>query len=194
MIRPTSGVLTGAAYDFARARLVRSSATERAVLRTSASSSSSAAIPSSRRIVSVLGVPLRKQSTASRRTARLGSRAASSRRSGSIVVDVARVVAGERLERDQRGAAHRGTFVVQPATQELELLPEAELGQGAKRERAPAVVGVARRRLDLVAPLCPERRELGLAPLCGELVRVRGGLDEIHDQASVDSERAPGPT
>ncbi len=77
MINPTSGVSAIRSYflfDF----FTSSSETERAVFLTSASVSSSPAIPSRITIVSRAGVPFRKQTIASRRTATLGSRAASS--------------------------------------------------------------------------------------------------------------------
>ena len=65
-------------FDF----LTSSSETERAVFRTSASVSSSPAMPSRITIVSRAGVPFLKQTIASRRTATFGSRVASSWSSG----------------------------------------------------------------------------------------------------------------
>ena len=81
MISPTSGVATSRAIsscDF----LSSAAATARAASRTSRSASSSCAIPSRSWIVPRSGVPLRRQTIASRRTAEFGSRMASSLSSG----------------------------------------------------------------------------------------------------------------
>ena len=70
MINPTSG--RRATTYFVFAFFTSSSDTDRAVFRTSASVSSSPAIPSRITIVSRAGVPFLKQTIASRRTATFG--------------------------------------------------------------------------------------------------------------------------
>ena len=118
----------------------------RAVLRTSASSSSESAMPSRIWIVSrcggaVLQADDREPPNGRVRVAR--RELVQERPEG---VDVARVVARERLERDQRGAARGRALVLEPAAQQLELLAEPELRDRAIGLGADAVVGVARRR------------------------------------------------
>ena len=197
MIRPTRGAAIYCFRDF----LTRSVATEEAVFRTSGSVSSSAAIPSSIVIVSRAGVPFLKQTIASRRTATFGSRAASSWRSGRYELTSPGCDAREALERDQRRPAHGRALVLEAASEQLELLAEAELCDRAVRERADAVVGVAGGVLDLVAPLAAEVCELALEALRRVLVRERGGLREVHQPrrersragADVDGGRADEP-
>jgi hypothetical protein len=88
------------------------------------------------------------------------------------------MVARERLERHERRAAARRAVVLQPAAEELRLLAEAELRDRAVRLCADAEVGVARRHLELVVPLEPQRRERLLVARVRELLRLRGGLCE----------------
>ena len=108
-------------------------------------------------------------------------------------VDVAGVIRGKRAERDQRRAARTRALVLEPAPQELELLAKAKLSDRAVRDAAHAVVGVARRRLELVVPFRPQVRELALLPRrASELLRLGGGLCEVHSTAV--RERAAGPT
>jgi hypothetical protein len=102
------------------------------------------------------------------------------------------MVSRERLEGDQRRAAGRGALVLEPASQELELLAEAELGDCAVRLRSHAVVGVARPGLDLLVPLDTERRKRTLVAGLREGVRLGSRLGEAHTSES--SDRAPGPT
>ena len=184
--------------DLARERFTSSVDTERAVRRASASSSSFAAIPSRSLIVSGTGDPFFRQTIASRRTATFGSRAASSCSSGRKLVHVTRVVARERLQRDQRRAAHARALVVETATQQLDLLAEAELRQRPEGQRAHAIVGVACRSLDLVAPFAPQGRELLLEPARAVLLRELGGLIQGqlgHGGLRTTRARAgPGPT
>ena len=72
------------------------------------------------------------------------------------MVDVAGVVAGEALERDERSSSRGRALVLEPAPQELDLLPEAELRDGPVRLRPDAVVAIARGVLDLLVPLRPQ--------------------------------------
>jgi hypothetical protein len=65
------------------------------------------------------------------------------------------MVAREKLERDQRRAAAGRALVVEPAPQELGLLPEPELADGPIRNRALAIVRRSSLALDLVLPLRP---------------------------------------
>ena len=106
-------------------------------------------------------------------------------------VDVARMVAREQLERDQRRAAAGGALVVQPAAQQLQLLAELKLSDRAVRHRALAVVGAPGRRLELLVPLRAQLRELSLGAALGELLRVRRCLLERQTDAS---DRWAGPT
>ena len=102
------------------------------------------------------------------------------------------MVAGEPFERDQRRAARGRALVLQPAPDELELLPEAELRDRAVGLGADAVVGVPRGVLELLVPLLPQRRERLLVAGGGKLVGLLRGFLERHpiDEAG----RAPGPT
>ena len=106
-------------------------------------------------------------------------------------VDVARMTARETFERDERRPASRRAVVLEPAAQELELLPEAELRDRAIGLRADAVVRVAGARLDLLVPLRPELRERALVAGLGEGVRLGSRLRERH---AGWSERGAGPT
>ena len=139
------------------------------------------------------GEPFFRQMIASRRTATFGSRGASSCSSGRMPLTSPGLRPREALERDQRRAARGRALVLEPAPQELELLPEAELRDRAVGLRADAVVAAARGGLELVVPLAregwraPSRRRRPR-----ERVRVLGGLGERH--ATVERERAPGPT
>jgi hypothetical protein len=72
-----------------------------------------------------------------------------------VGVDVAGVVAGEQLEREERRAARRRALVLEAPPQELELLPVAELSDRAVGERALAEVLAPRGAFDLVLPLRP---------------------------------------
>jgi hypothetical protein len=93
----------------------------------------------------------------------------------SNVVDQAGMVAGQQLERDQRRPAAGRALVLEPAPQQLRLLPEPELTDRAVGDSALAVIGRPGRSLDLVLPARPEIRELTLRALSRELVRLRGG-------------------
>jgi len=85
------------------------------------------------------------------------------------------MLAREELERDQRRAAAGRALVVEPAPQELGLLPEAELPDRAVRNRALAVVARAGRALQLVGPLRPETGKLAFGSLLGERGSLRSG-------------------
>src|SRR5581483_775269 len=95
-------------------------------------------------------------------------------------VDDARMVAREPLEREQRRAAAGGALVLETAREQLDLLPVAELGDRAERDHPLAVVGRARRRLDLVVPLPAQLRELLLLALLRERVGLRRRVGERH--------------
>ncbi|HEY7707112.1 MAG TPA: hypothetical protein VH968_08105 [Gaiellaceae bacterium] len=92
-----------------------------------------------------------------------------------VGVDVSRMVAREQLQREERRPAARRALVLEPAPEELELLAVAELADRAVRECALAEVLAARGALDLVLPLRPERRQLALGALVGELRRLGRG-------------------
>jgi hypothetical protein len=92
---------------------------------------------------------------------------------GTGRVDDAGVLAGERLQRDERGAAAGRALVLEAAPEQLQLLAEAELPDRAVGDGALAVVGAAGGPLDLVLPLRPEQREVALGPP----LRERRGLD-----------------
>ena len=75
------------------------------------------------------------------------------------VVDQARVVAGEKLERDERGAAAGRALVLDSPAQELRLLAVPELTDRAIGDSPLAIVGRPSEALDLVLPLRPEPGE-----------------------------------
>src|SRR5262249_20679436 len=93
-------------------------------------------------------------------------------------VDVARVVAREQLERQQRRAAARGALVLEAAAQQLELRAEAELADRAVGDGALAVVLRARGEVELLAPLRAQVGELALGALLREAVRLDGRVRE----------------
>src|SRR5204862_424110 len=104
----------------------------------------------------------------------------------------ARALAGQALERYQGGAPAGRALVLQPAPQELGLLPKPELPDGAISDRALAVVGMPYDCLDLVAPLGTELRQLLLRARLGERIRLRGRLGER--QLTAARLRGAGPT
>lgn len=106
-------------------------------------------------------------------------------------VDDAGVVAGEQLEREERRAAARGALVLEPAPQELRLLPEAHLTDRAVGDRALPEVLRARRGLELLIHGGTELREL---PLVGELGGPGRDLGEAHAAYTEASGREAGPT
>ena len=191
---PTSGVATTAAY-FARDFFTSAAATERAVLRTSRvdlvvvrrSPASSWIVPRS-------ADPFRRQTIASRRTAAFGSRAASSCRSGPVRVDVAGMVARERLQRDQRRAARARALVLEPPPEQLELLPEAEL-----RDRPVADAADAGSRSSAQRPRArrPTRAAGPRAPARSRGVRASSSARAAASASvtqTVESDRSAGPT
>lgn len=91
------------------------------------------------------------------------------------VVDEPGMVTRKELERDQRGAAARGALILEPAPQELRLLPVAELPDGPVRDCALAVVRRTDGGLELVLPLRPQLGELALRALFCERGRLGGG-------------------
>jgi hypothetical protein len=108
-------------------------------------------------------------------------------------VDRAGRVPREQLEGDQRGAAAGRALVVEPAREQLDLLPEAELADRPVGDRALAVVAVAGLRLDLVLPLPAQVCQCPLVARLRERVRLGRCLGERQDGAAV-SERGAGPT
>jgi hypothetical protein len=85
------------------------------------------------------------------------------------------MLARKELERDQRRAATRGALVLEPAPQELRLLPVAELPDRPVGDGALAVVGRTDGSLELVLPLRPQLGELALGTLFCERGRLGGG-------------------
>ena len=81
----------------------------------------------------------------------------------------------QELERDQRRAAAGGALVLEPAAEQLGLLPKAELADGPVRDGSLTVVVGAGRGLELVRPLRAEPRKLAFGAFPRELVRLRGG-------------------
>jgi hypothetical protein len=83
------------------------------------------------------------------------------------------MVAGEQFQRDQRGAAAGRALVFEPSAEQLGLLAEAELADRPVRDGALAVVVRAGGRLELVAPLIAQARQLALGPLLRERRSLR---------------------
>jgi hypothetical protein len=171
---------------FVRDFFRRDAETLRAASRTSRSVSSSPAIPSRSWMVPRSGVPFWRQKIASLRTASLGSRAASSLSSGRNAL----TSHGWSVDRERRAAIARA-LVLEAAAQQLELLAEPELRDRAIRDAAHAIVGVPRRRLELVVPLAPKCGERALIAGGRERIRLFGSLRERH---AGWSERGTGPT
>jgi hypothetical protein len=90
-------------------------------------------------------------------------------------VDEAGMLAREQLERDQRRAAARGALVLDPAPEQLGLLPEPKLPDRPVGDRTLLVVLRAGRRLELVGPLRAQPGELALRALLRERIRFRRG-------------------
>ncbi len=103
-------------------------------------------------------------------------------------------VAREPLEGDQRRATARRALVVEPAAQQLDLLAEPELADGAKGRRPFAVVGAARAAFDLVLPLPAQVGELALLALLGEGLGPSRCLLEGQLAEPPFSDRGAGPT
>ena len=102
----------------------------------------------------------------------------------AYVVDEPGMLAREELERDQRRAAARGALVLEPAPQELRLLPVAELPDRPVRDGALAIVRRPDRGLELVLPARPEIRELTLCALPCERIRLRAGCRELRQRTT----------
>ena len=109
-------------------------------------------------------------------------------------VHVARMVAREAFERDQRRPPRSRALVLEPAPDQLELLAEAELRDRAVGVRADAVVRVPRRVLQLLVPLLPQRREPALVSLLRQGVGLRRSLLQRHAPGIDEAGRGPGPT
>src|SRR6185503_10257794 len=84
-------------------------------------------------------------------------------------VHVARMVAGEAFERNQRRPPRGWALVLEPAPDQLELLPEPELRDRPVGVRANAVVAVPRSVLQLLVPLLSQGCEPALVTLLREL-------------------------
>jgi len=84
------------------------------------------------------------------------------------VVDEARMVAGEKLERDERRAAAGRALVLEAPAEQLGLLAVAELTDRAIGDRPLAVVGRPSEAFDLVLPTRSEPGELLFLPAFGQ--------------------------
>ena len=122
--------------------------------------------------------PFFNATTASRRTASLSSFVKQLVQQRAHVVHVARMVARELLEREQRRAAHGRAVVLEPAAQQLLLRAEPELADRAVRDRALAEVRRARRGFELVVPLRAQLRQLALVALLRERVGLSRSFGE----------------
>jgi len=91
------------------------------------------------------------------------------------VVDQPWMLTREKLERDQRRAAAGGALVLEPAPQQLRLLPVPELPDRPVRNGALAIVRRADGSFELVLPLRPQRGELALRALICERGRLGSG-------------------
>ena len=84
------------------------------------------------------------------------------------VVDEARMVAREELERDERRAAAGRALVLEAPAEQFGLLAVAELTDRAIRDRPLAVVGRPSEAFDLVLPTRSEPGELLFLPAFGQ--------------------------
>lgn len=91
---------------------------------------------------------------------------------GADGIDETGMLAGEQLERDQRGAPTGRAFVLEPAAEQLGLLPEAELADRPVGDGALLVVARPGCGLELIGPLRAQPCELTL----GAALRERGSL------------------
>jgi len=87
------------------------------------------------------------------------------------VVDEARMVAGEKLERDERRAAAGRALVLEAPAEQLGLLAVAELTDRAIGDRPLAVVGRPGETFDLVLPLRSQAGECLLLAALSEFGR-----------------------
>jgi hypothetical protein len=85
------------------------------------------------------------------------------------------MVAGEQLERDQRRSPAGRALVLEPAAEQLRLLPEAELPDRPVGDGALTVVVRAGRGLELVGPLRAQPGQLALGALLRERRSLRSG-------------------
>src|SRR3954447_19683739 len=97
----------------------------------------------------------------------------------------------EALEREQRRAAAGRALVLEPAPQQLHLLPVAKLRDRAVGDGAFAVVTRTGGVLDLLVEPAAQVRQLALLALLGERVRFHRGFGERQAPAR---ECAGGPT
>src|SRR5262249_22272328 len=88
------------------------------------------------------------------------------------------VVARKAFERDQRRAARCWALVLEPASQELELLTDPDRRDRAIGLRTTAVVRITGAGFDLLAPLRPDRRERALVSRLCQGVRLGSRLRE----------------
>jgi hypothetical protein len=94
---------------------------------------------------------------------------------GADSIDETGMLAGEQLERDQRRAPTGRAFVVEPAAEQLGLLPEAELPDRPVGDGALLVVVRPGRGLELVGPLSAQPRQLALSAPFRERSSLRSG-------------------
>ena len=85
------------------------------------------------------------------------------------------MVAREQLERDQRRSPAGRALVLDPAAEQLGLLPEAELSDRPVGDGPLPVVVRARCGLELVGPLRPQPGELAFGSPLRERVSFRSG-------------------
>ena len=97
-------------------------------------------------------------------------------------VDRPRAIPGEALERDQRRASGGGALVLDPAPEQLELLAEAKLADGAVGDGTLAVVRAPCGSLQLVLPSRAQNRQLALCALLGERSRLRRSCGELRQR------------
>jgi hypothetical protein len=91
------------------------------------------------------------------------------------VVDEARMVAGEQLERDERRPATGRALVLEAPAEQLGLLAVAELTDRAVGNRPLTVVVRAGETFDLVLPTRSEPSELLFLAALGQGGRFRSG-------------------
>src|SRR5262245_61346925 len=90
------------------------------------------------------------------------------------------MVARQELQREERRASRRRAAVVETTSQQLLLRPPAEHAHRAEAERALAEVRTSRRRLQLVVPLGPQRRQLLRRTVLRKLVGAGRCFCEVH--------------
>ena len=100
------------------------------------------------------------------------------------VVDQPGMLPGQELERDQRRTAAGRALVLEAAPEELGLLAEPELADGAVRDGTLAVVRSSSRGFELVLPARSQVGEVALRALSGELVRLCSGCGQVRQRTA----------